>query len=186
MIVTMITGIQGYSLTSAEIQTVIDVVQEKFAPEINYIDVRNMNMDCGAGAPNNVLDISVKGEQYEYVFASCGPMAQYQDLADALVILKAGFDSPMCPRALKTIKTMTELSEIAARDLEGATDFIAVPFPEQGIYWMLRAIKHMNAGVALFALQESHSVRVIHNPPSQESRITNLVDQIKKQARPNL
>ena len=48
MIVTMITGIRGYSLTSAEIQTVIDVVQEKFAPEINYIDVRNMNMDCGA------------------------------------------------------------------------------------------------------------------------------------------
>ena len=47
MIVTMITGIQGYNLTSAEIQTVIDVVQEKFAPEINYIDVRNMNMDCG-------------------------------------------------------------------------------------------------------------------------------------------
>ena len=39
MIVTMITGIQGYNLTSAEIQTVIDVVQEKFAPEINYIDV---------------------------------------------------------------------------------------------------------------------------------------------------
>ena len=48
MIVTINTGIKGYSLTNAEIQTVIDVVQEKFAPEINYIDVRNMNMDCGA------------------------------------------------------------------------------------------------------------------------------------------
>lgn len=186
MIVTMITGIKGYSLTSAEVQTVIDVIQEKFAPEINYIDVRNMNADCGAGAPNNVLDISVKGQQYEYVFASCGPMAHYQDLADALVILKSGFDTPMCPRALKTIKTMKELSEIAAHDLEGATDLIVVPFPEQGVYWMFRAIKHMNAGVALFALQESHSARVIHNPPSQEARISNLVDQIKKQARPKL
>lgn len=186
MIVTINTGIKGYSLTNAEIQTVIDVVQENFAPEIDHIDVRNMNMDCGAGAPSNVLDISVKGEQYEYVFVSGGPMAQYQDLADALVILKAGLNSPTCPRALKTIKMMNELSEIAAQDLEGASDIIVVPFPEQGIFWMFRAIKHMNAGVALFALQESHSVRVIHNPPNAVQKVEKIVGAIKNQLRRDL